>query len=158
MGTRADFYIKNNKELEWMGSIAWDGYEIDNVAKAVTEKEYRYLLEIFLGNRDDSTYPKDGWPWPWNNSKLTDECYIFIPGKPFGIGKVWRVFENDGPIDFKDHTIPLTFCPIDNFPGYNEEIDAYEKPSISKAICVPDMTELKRTTLGPRAGLIVVGG
>ena len=157
MVTRADFYIQNDVGLEWLGSIAWDGYEIDSVSKAMTETEYRALLKDFLDNREDSTYPKDGWPWPWNNSKLTDESYIFIPEKPLGIGKVWQAFKGEQEIDFEDHKTPLTFCPIDMYPKYNDEMDDYEKPTISKEICVPDMTELKSTTLGPRSGLIVAG-
>jgi len=27
MGTRADFYVGMGKDAEWLGSVAWDGYE-----------------------------------------------------------------------------------------------------------------------------------
>ena len=29
MGSRADFYIGEGTEAEWLGSVAWDGYEWD---------------------------------------------------------------------------------------------------------------------------------
>lgn len=65
MGTRADFYVakkENPENMEWLGSIAWDGYAIDEVESAKNEEEYRNLLDNFLKNRDDSTFPEMGWP------------------------------------------------------------------------------------------------
>ena len=32
MGTRADFYIGSGKDAEWLGSVAFDGYEWDDNA------------------------------------------------------------------------------------------------------------------------------
>lgn len=158
MGTRADFYIMEDDKLEWLGSIAWGGYDIGNVAKATTKTEYRTLLGEFLGSRDDSTYPDDGWPWPWENSKLTDEIYIFIAGEqPFGVfGRVWRKFyEQDIVYNYKDHTLPLKFTPIDEKHIYNKETYEYEQPKRYLEICVPDMSHLKNVTLGKRSGLMV---
>ncbi len=91
MGTRADFYVGVGKDAEWLGSIAWDGYEIEEaddvktpahrVRRAQTEADYRAAVQAFLESRDDATYPKDGWPWPWEDSNITDYAYAFVDGE-----------------------------------------------------------------------------
>lgn len=66
MGTRADFYVGKGKDAEWLGSIAWDGGDIDNqIRECQSPEAYRHAVESFLKERDDATWPKDGWPWPW---------------------------------------------------------------------------------------------
>lgn len=124
MGTRADFYVGRGTEAEWLGSIGWDGYEIDDsIHAAKTEEEYRAAVTAFLDGRmvrdpealsvedalkearakaiesgmddhmlehfakldpyaptGDATYPKDGWPWPWEDSNTTDYAYAFDAG------------------------------------------------------------------------------
>ena len=82
MGTRADFYIGVGEQAEWVGSVAWDGYEWDEdretpIAKATTEDEYRKAVEAVLSTRRDATRPAQGWPWPWEDSTLTDYAYCF---------------------------------------------------------------------------------
>lgn len=81
MGTRADFYVAKPDGLEWLGSIAWDGYYIDHVALATTEEGYRQSLEEFFAGRDDVTRPEQGWPWPWDTSDTTDFGYVLIEGR-----------------------------------------------------------------------------
>ncbi len=80
MGTRADFYISRGDDAVWIGSIAWDGYP-DGIPKALleaTDREvYRRIVNEFLQDRDDATFPEDGWPWPWDDSQLTDFAYAF---------------------------------------------------------------------------------
>ena len=95
MGTRADFYVGKNEQAEWIGSIAWGGYEYDKdknhpIAKAKTEKEYREAVKNELLSRDDATFPEMGWPWPWDNSGTTDYAYSFEDGK-FSC-KGWKSF------------------------------------------------------------------
>lgn len=80
MGTRADFYVGVDKKAKWLGSIAWDGYPegIDKaVLRAKTIKDFKDALKKFFAGRDDVTLPKDGWPWPWNDSGTTDCVYAF---------------------------------------------------------------------------------
>jgi hypothetical protein len=95
MGTRADFYIKRESNYpEWIGSISWDGYDIREttesdshksdrnmscyrVKQARTEEEYKEALEAYFSFRDDVRLPKDGWPWPWDDSCTTDKAYVF---------------------------------------------------------------------------------
>ena len=93
MGTRADFYIGRGKTAEWIGSIAHDGCPSDiapAVLTATTEDTFRSEVSTFLKEREDRTLPSDGWPWPWNNSQLTDYSYALdggsVHGSRFGHG------------------------------------------------------------------------
>lgn len=84
MGTRADFYVGKGKTAEWIGSIAWDGYRDgipDAILKAVTEEGFRSEVARFFAGRDDVTFPKEGWPWPWDDSATTDCSYWFFDGR-----------------------------------------------------------------------------
>lgn len=139
MGTRADFYIKEDDSLRWLGSIAWDGYDIGNVSEAKTPEGYISLLNDFLLSRDDATFPNMGWPWPWKNSKLTGKCYIFQDGE------VWKVIEKIG--DYRDHTTPLVFTPFHS-KSDGKKIE----------ICVPDMSPLENIAFGKRSGLVFMQG
>ena len=86
MGTRADFYVGKGKNAEWIGSVAWDGYEWgeriadsnhDAITGAKSEQEYRDAVASLLAERDDGTTPDMGWPWPWDDSCTTDCAYCF---------------------------------------------------------------------------------
>lgn len=85
MGTRADFYKNIEPEkMEWLGSIAWDGYP-EGIEKALleakTEERYLDALNLFFSTRADVTLPDRGWPWPWDDSQLTDYSYTFDSSK-----------------------------------------------------------------------------
>jgi hypothetical protein len=83
MGTRADFYIGTGKNAEWLGSVAWDGYEwqeSSTLIESKTEEEFRAAVTEISKERDDWTSPEDGWPWPWNTSSITDYAYYFQDG------------------------------------------------------------------------------
>jgi hypothetical protein len=111
MGTRADFYLlKEKTELQWVGSIAWDGYEIDGVEMATSEQGYLNIIQQVMSRRKDFTSPEKGWPWPWNNSKLTDEVYVFADGV------VWRQFGDYG--SHEDHTTPAPFAKFREVEEY----------------------------------------
>jgi hypothetical protein len=135
MGTRADFYIGSGPTAEWLGSVAWDGYEWDEdkdtaIAKASTPDEFRAAVTAELANRRDATLPADGWPWPWENSHTTDYAYMLVDGavKAYSFGRECFINE-DGERD-KDEAKTADF---------------------------PDMTALKNVTFGARSGVIVVG-
>lgn len=86
MGTRADFYVGIGTNAEWLGSVAFDGYEWDEdaksrIASATTECEYRDAVTEVLSGRDDATFPNMGWPWPWTDSNTTDYVYAFHNGR-----------------------------------------------------------------------------
>lgn len=84
MGTRADFYVGHG--MEWLGSITHDGYEIDDVGDAPTEREFRARVAALIARNNGITGER-GWPWSWRDSRLTDYAYVFVRGK----GVVFRV-------------------------------------------------------------------
>lgn len=87
MGTRADFYVGRGPDMRWLGSVAYDGHH-DNFTflLAATKvrrnraKKFRQIVNKMLRSRDDATFPKDGWPWPWEDSCLTDVAYAYDNG------------------------------------------------------------------------------
>lgn len=86
MGTRADFYIGRGEDAEWLGSIAWDGYPKGTPAPllvAKNEKEFREAVATIASTEDDFTSPEDGWPWPWEDSNITDYAYTFDGGEVY---------------------------------------------------------------------------
>lgn len=146
MGTRADFYIRTNSVLEWQGSVAWDGYDIEemkeahatsnprnkscwDVKNAKTEAEFVVALNAYFSHRDDVTRPEMGWPWPWENSNTTDRQYVFEDGRV-------RMFAWGKEID----------------PANDEK----EGPEPDGGW--PDMTAKQNVTLGKRSGVIVFRG
>ena len=86
MGTRADFYVGTGSNAEWIGSIAWDGYEWHEdtdtpIMQAANEQDFRDAVSDMLNGRDDATRPSQGWPWPWDDSCTTDFTYAYSNGK-----------------------------------------------------------------------------
>jgi hypothetical protein len=129
MGTRADFYVGRGRDAEWLGSIAWDGYPdamTGNLLQATTPGMFRTEVAAFLAERDDATTPEMGWPWPWEDSNLTDYAYAFDDGKVWATGG------------------PGWFDPLDMEPE-NE----------GRTVEFPDMSARKAVTMGKRSGLLV---
>ena len=101
MGTRADFYIGRGKDAQWLASIAWDGYpegiepeggwKGGHLFKSKTAEQFKSRLEKYLAGREDVSLPKDGWPWPWDDSRTTDYAYAFDGGKVWAacLGHPW---------------------------------------------------------------------
>lgn len=123
MGTRADFYIGRGEKAEWIGSIGFDGYPtaIDSkLLKAKTEDAFKKSLKSFASKRDDWTAPKDGWPWPWEDSKTTDYAYAFDKNKVYGscFGHAWfdplkdePDHDDSKPTEFPDMTKKQNVAP-----------------------------------------------
>jgi hypothetical protein len=132
MGTRADFYIGRGLESEWLGSIAWDGYP-DGISNEIlvssTEEGYRDRVVSFLNARDDASLPKDGWPWPWEDSHTTDYAYAFDE-------KVWATRGR----------------------GWWPAIEQEPEDDPSDVRCIfPNMKAKQNVTLGKQSGVIVLG-
>jgi len=151
MGTRADFYIRKSKELTWLGSIAWDGYEIGNIGKSKSEEQFLERLNLFLSERTDATYPKDGWPWPWKNSKLTDEIWVW----DCDTNSIWRGWKDTG--EYKDHTQPYLFYKGERQKGIGKN---FEEVNVKGAVSwlMPDMSDIQNVQMGRKSGLIVIAG
>lgn len=138
MGTRADFYIKkaDENELIWLASIAWDGYPdgIDNpILEAKNQTQFVAELQKMLSDREDVTLPKDGWPWPWDNSNTTDYAYCLHEGKVYAncFGNGWF----DPLVDPKED----------------------EDPEIIWEHKYPDMKEIKNVRYDKGSGIILIG-
>lgn len=151
MGTRADFYIGINKNAEWLGSIAWDGYPDgidDEVLAATTESEFREALAEFVQGRDDWTAPDQGWPWPWNDSCTTDYAYALHEGK---------VYRSCFGCDWQTNEQAAEFAQLYN--AWEENGDGPEPVENGIPVDFPDMSGIKNVSIGgPRDGLIVITG
>lgn len=84
MGTRADFYVGIGKEAEWLGSIAYDGFpnkwgHPGVLLRLKTENTYRKRVKSIIEKNlhSGAVFPENGWPWPWEDSSLTDYSYYF---------------------------------------------------------------------------------
>lgn len=134
MGTRADFYVGEGTSAEWLGSTAFDGYPggiEESVLRATSEAEFRAEVACRLLARNDGTVPADGWPWPWEDSTLTDYAYAFTGGKVIKY-KFGRLFAGD-------------------------DWDESDEDRGSPKAAFPDMSAVKNVTFGRRSGLIVAG-
>jgi hypothetical protein len=169
MGTRHDYYVGRGKNAEWLGSLPMDGYPEGlpkYVLRSKTEEEWRKNVEKMLKEEGDrATFPKDGWPWPWKDSRTTDYAYAWDGGKIwascFGgewfnafkhARKLWRIEkkirkrrEQGEPIDDLEEKRSEIYQSRPDAPKCGEE----------KAV-FPDMSARKNVTLGPRSGLIVL--
>ena len=176
MGTRADLWIGRGENAEWLGSIGWDGYPsgIDKkIFKKKTEKTYRNAVLKFLAEREDATLPADGWPWPWEDSHLTDYSYSFYEGKVYmsGFGRAW--------VDISSGEETETFDNEEEFIEHckNEELKEEEIADLrTKAIifterqadcpvCThkydpsviyPDMKKVQNISMGKGSGLMFI--
>ena len=133
MGTRADFYVGRGKDAEWIGSIAWDGYPegIDtSVLAAQDEQRFREAVTLMLSEDKSGMTPKMGWPWPWDDSGMTDYAYMF-----------------DGDVLWVS-CFGSEACLICDYDPDKEDVPESE--------VFPDMSAKSKLTMGPRSGLIVV--
>ena len=153
MGTRADFYIGRGLTAEWIGSIALYGNPSGippSVLAATTEDTFRSEVYTFLKERGDKTMPSDGWPWPWNNSQLTDYSYALdgghVHGSRFGHGwfnpqrHMWSKTQEDcnaDKVEFPDMSALANNPPVGSLksgiivalPTPDRDLDRFTKAS-----------------------------
>lgn len=61
MGTRADFYVRKGGEMEWLGSIPWDGYPdgiAEEILRAQSEKDYKIAVKNEIHTSTENTSPE----------------------------------------------------------------------------------------------------
>ena len=79
--TKADFYVGCGKSALWLGSIMKDGMP-DKIAEdiifSINEAQYERRVKTMLVKKINSILPGDGWPWLWDDSKMTDFSYFFF--------------------------------------------------------------------------------
>lgn len=153
MGTRADFYIGKGISAEWIGSIAYDGGRdclTQEMIFARDDKEFREATNAFLASRDDATLPRQGWPWPWDNSGTSDCSYWHFAGR------LWDVqdkYGDGGPV----------YVPCDEpEPDWGADGQSEEEQNKGwlrerEAVVFPDMKSIKKVTFGPRSGIMIFG-
>lgn len=148
MGTRADFYVVQNSiekpytKFEWLGSVGMDGYPDAFLAMEDIKDEgnFRKFLAADVGWTKVYTEPSQGWPWPWDDSNLTDYTYAFDSTE----GTVIVARFGKGWVPFK--------CACDSARRGNEDLlyDPLEESSID----FPYMSEIQNLALDDRSGLI----
>lgn len=149
MGTRADFYLgRDPATMKYLGSLGWDGYprgimrnpgrpDGDRVLLATNADEYEAAVGMMITSCSDGSLPeRDGWPWPWDDSGTTDYTYAFDDGVVYAsiFGREW-------------------FVPVENGMP-REPVDGYS--DLDSTVVFPNMVAIKKATLGPRSGLIVI--
>jgi hypothetical protein len=148
MGTRADFYIEVKNEMEWLGSIAWDGMPSSippTILHSKTPKEFRTNVNDFLDRTTHATTPSQGWPWPWATSDTTDYSYVLIERKSKVLAQHFR---------------SRIFDPLNENDNLNaeSEYDGENPSPENQRFQFPDMSDKQNVTFGHRSGLIIIGG
>ena len=104
MGTRVDFYVGKGLSAKWIGSIGNDGFRPSKggaqgvglaLINAKTETKFRSAIRKLMDKFSDHVPAEKGWPWPWDDSSITDCSYWFFDNQ------VWDVhckFEPCGPV------------------------------------------------------------
>jgi hypothetical protein len=126
VGTRADFYIGRGNDAQWLGSVAFDGYQWAApdcpLLAATTPDAFIGAVSAIATMRPDFTCPDQGWPWPWNDSRMTDYAYVL----------------HDGAVHVYNFGRPIADLAA-------EEVDWF-----------PDMSAIKNVAFGGRSGMLVV--
>jgi len=178
MGTRADFYIgKFHRfaivEHDWLGSLGWDGYPQElgqehGISQEILRKKKRHTfkaaVEKLLRGRDDATWPKDGWPWPWETSHLTDYVYLFDTERNevlifcFSKGPVTLTELNRDTRAYKKYKAAKArwLTHREKHPDSNRPEPQEPGETFCRRCFFPDMSKIQKVTLGPRSGLIVI--
>lgn len=131
MATRADFYVKEGDKYTLIG-CTMNNYS-GPFEKSKTSIDFIECIKQMLDEGDTRDYIKtQTLPYPWTNSKLTDECFIFEIEKPKfwqffkskNFGKVYRVYKKTG--NHNDVSTPVLALPIKNFKWEDFEEDTGE--------------------------------
>lgn len=165
MGTRADYYVgRDPKTMVWLGSTAWDGYPdgkpaFYRLAKAETAEEYLVAIKKLAKGEDDWTDPKQGWPWPWGDSRTTDYAYAWDAGRLWcsRFGHKWfDVAENARRLaEFDAREKELEEQDEDAVAAFYAELDRYEEQRDGdKESQFPSMEDAQNVTLGKRSGIL----
>lgn len=114
MATRADFYIRKNNKLEFLGCTSNDYY--GEFEKSKDENHFRKSVSELLRQNNSI----DGkWYWPWKNSFISDEVFIF------DVRPAW-LNKHKGVLLAKVHTEKDRKEPILAFLDYRKRYqDAY---------------------------------
>ena len=83
MSTRCDFYSGRGKTAQYLGSIGHDAFveDLSDYFTGVTTREQfeGSLAKVFKVYGEIPA--SKGWPWPWNDSSITDTVITFDDGQ-----------------------------------------------------------------------------
>ena len=78
---RGDFYIGQGPESNWIGSIEREAFPQNiplDILICINPIMYEELVVEFITEMNGIIKTNgQGWPWPWEDSTLTDYSYIF---------------------------------------------------------------------------------
>jgi len=81
MGTKADFYILDGDNIQWLGSLHSGGHP-ESVPTDILIQVNRVMFEEMLFEHlETNDGVTDKWPWMWSDSRLTDYSYFYHTGK-----------------------------------------------------------------------------
>ena len=96
---KADFYVGVGQDAEWIGSVSNFGeiyqipieifIQVNNIMYEEKVFEFIKLCNGIIGQHPCK------WPWPWEDSRMTDYSYFFIPEHE----KVYASIEGNELID-----------------------------------------------------------
>lgn len=167
MGTRADFYIGRGPESKWIGSIAWDGYPDGmppELFECTTESDFLSVLAGFL-EREDATIPDaHNWPWPWEDSHITDYTYAFDDARVWisNSGYAWKTLE-EYTKEAEKQNAAYERSPEEGNKLYESRRASRKHCSICNHDADPSVVYPERggkkqgDIFGPRSGVIVFG-
>ena len=130
-------------------------------------------MSKFFDERDDATLPVNGWPWPWNDSHLTDYSYSFFEGKvyasPFGL-EWYEISSGVEKEYFTDEAEFIEHCKNEGLKPRSIEKLRRESLIGSKrenkcSICThdhhasvvyPDMKKVQNISMGKGSGLMFI--
>jgi hypothetical protein len=173
VGTRADFYVAHTPtDLEWLGSIAYDGDHIDNVGLAEDQLDFRKRILSLFSPRDDVTLPEQGFPWPWRDSRLTDHAYVWVDGigvvRRFGdeYPPLGEYIEDDGRCDTyisvkreaELHSEANREDDAIYHPLWSPETGFHEAARVDAFYKYPDMVDNRNVRLDRGSGAMFISG
>ena len=81
MSTKADFYILDGDNIQWLGSL-YRGGDPENIPTDILIQVSRVMFEEMLFEHLESNDGVTGkWPWMWADSRATDYSYFYHTGK-----------------------------------------------------------------------------
>jgi hypothetical protein len=95
MSTKADFYILDEDNIQWLGSL-YRGGDPESIPTDILIQVSQVMFEEMLFEHLESN---DGvtnrWPWMWSDSRGTDYSYFYHTGK----GKILMSVSGSGLVD-----------------------------------------------------------
>jgi hypothetical protein len=81
MSTKADFYILDGDNIQWLGSL-YRGGDPESIPTDILIQVSRVMFEEMLFEHlEENDGITDEWPWMWADGRATDYSYFYHTGK-----------------------------------------------------------------------------